>query len=142
MTRDEWNAVLATEAATPAQRGAIMGEFGRLGFGAHDRDQRLATAAAILGLDTLGSIRDLVMGDAGRLLHILQRTRDRSELSALASSAERGAGDVAPGHEGTLSGALIRVLAAVWPGIQALTGAGTATGKPGSSDHDRQERAL
>jgi hypothetical protein len=118
MTRDEWNAVLATEPATPAQRGAIMGEFGRLGFGAHDRDQRLATAAAILGLDTLGSVRDLVMGDAGRLLHILRRTRDRSELSALASSAEPGAGEVAPGHEGTLFGALIRALAALWPGYR------------------------
>jgi len=38
MTRDEWNKVLATEPARSNQRGAIMREFERLGFG--DADQR------------------------------------------------------------------------------------------------------
>jgi hypothetical protein len=93
MTRDEWKAVLAAEPATPAQRGAIMREFGRLGFGEADRGERLAISAAIVGLDTLGSVRDLTMGEAGRLVRALLAASDRGELPAPESPAAAGSSD-------------------------------------------------
>ena len=85
MNRDEYLEMLATEPATPNQRGAIMGEFARLGV--TDRGERLAACAALLGLGELGSTADLVMGEAGRLVNLLQRLRDRAELLAVVSAA-------------------------------------------------------
>jgi hypothetical protein len=88
MNRDEWNQVLETEPATPNQRGAIMDHFRRLGFHPQrDRAERLATCAALLDLDALGSTAELTMGQAGRLVHILQRTPGRAELAAAAAAA-------------------------------------------------------
>lgn len=85
MNRDEWNQVLATEPATDNQRGAILREFDRLGV--DDRPERLAICAALLGLDELGSTNDLVMGDAGYLVNLLRRTRDRAELPDVTAAA-------------------------------------------------------
>jgi hypothetical protein len=82
MTRDEWNLVLATEPATRHQRGAIMREFERLGFGEADRAERLAICARIAGLETLGSISDLTMGQAGQLVHALMDCTSRADLPA------------------------------------------------------------
>lgn len=90
MTRDELNQVLATEPATRTQVGAVLGEFGRLGVA--DRAERLALSAQLLGLDALGSTADLVMGDAGRLITMLRRTRDRVELPAFVAAATVGDG--------------------------------------------------
>lgn len=78
MTRDEYLTVLATEPATAAQIGAIIGEFGRLGIA--DRAERLAITAALLGLENVGSTTNLVMGDAGRLYRMLLDIRDRAAL--------------------------------------------------------------
>lgn len=89
MTRDEWNHVLATERATSNQRGAIMREFGRLGFhDERDRAERLGICTALLGLDELGSTSDLVMGQAGQLVNILQNVRDRGELADVIAAAD------------------------------------------------------
>jgi hypothetical protein len=65
----DWHAVLASEPATCGQVGAIHGECQRLGL--TDRAERLAVTATLLGLDGLDSTRDLVMGDAGRLVRML-----------------------------------------------------------------------
>lgn len=78
MNRDEYLEMLATEPATPYQRGAIMREFARLGVS--DRVERLAVCAALLELDGLESTRDLVMGQAGQLVAALLHTRDRVDL--------------------------------------------------------------
>lgn len=83
MKLDQWHAVLSTEPATPNQRGAIMAQFERLGFrSTYDRADRLTASAALLDLSELRSTRDLVMGEAGKLLCILQGFRDRAELDA------------------------------------------------------------
>jgi hypothetical protein len=80
LTRDEWNAVLATEPATSAQLGAVMHEFRRLGFAEGDRGERLAVSGAVLGLDALGSTRDLTMGQAGQLVRALMAYTERGSL--------------------------------------------------------------
>ena len=81
MNRDEYLALLETESLTPNQRGAIMGEFGRLGFHhLRHRAERLAVCAALLGIDDLGSTADLTQGQAGQLLNILRHTTDRTAL--------------------------------------------------------------
>lgn len=91
MTRDEWHQVLATEPATPDQLGAVMGEFRRLGFDHQaDRAERLAACAALLGLDGLDSIRDLVMGQAGQLVHALREVTDRAELETMTGAVPPG----------------------------------------------------
>ena len=81
MTREEWNKVLAIAPLTAAQRGAIQGEFTRLGV--TDRAERLAISAALLGLDRLGSTTDLTQGQAGKLLGQLRDIRNRDELAAV-----------------------------------------------------------
>jgi len=105
MKLDEWHAVLETEPATPNQVGAIMAEFRRLGFaGRYDRTERLAASAALLELGELDSMRDLVMGDAGRLLRMLQRFRDRAGLNAAGSRRALACGP-SPRDELSRSGA-------------------------------------
>lgn len=79
--------MLATEPATPHQRGAVLREFERLGFDEAGRAERLAVCAALLGLDELGSTTELVMGQAGQLVNMLQRVRYRAELPAAAAAA-------------------------------------------------------
>jgi len=74
---------LETEPATGMQRGAVLGEFTRLGYARADRAERLAVSAELLGLDGLGSTRDLVMGQAGWLYRQLQDTASRAELDEL-----------------------------------------------------------
>ena len=84
MRLDEWHHVLATEPATPNQRGVIMREFERLGFGEADRAERLAICAALAGLENLGSTADLRMGEAGQVYRVLLGVADRDELRAAA----------------------------------------------------------
>jgi hypothetical protein len=84
----EWHQVLATAPATPNQRGAIMGEFERLGFEEADRAERLAICAALAGLENLGSTADLTMGQAGQLYRMLLDIGDRDELLAAAGLAD------------------------------------------------------
>ncbi|MHB1593889.1 MAG: hypothetical protein ACYCO9_06435 [Streptosporangiaceae bacterium] len=124
MTRDEYLAVLATEPATPNQVGAIRGECDRLGLGG-DRDRRLAVCAAVLGLDGLGSTRDLQMGQAGRLVAVL---REAGSLGALdAPDAPDG---TAAAPRGCLIAEVVRLLAgitAMQPGPHE-TAADPATG--------------
>jgi hypothetical protein len=81
---DQWHAVLATAPVTPNQRGAIMREFERLGFGEADRAERLAICAALAGLEHLGSTADLRMGEAGQIYRALLDVGDRGELLAAA----------------------------------------------------------
>jgi hypothetical protein len=80
MTRDEYLKVLATERATPDQRGAVMREFSRLGFGENDRAERLAVCALLLGLSEVDSTRDLTMGQAGYLVRLLGACTSRAAL--------------------------------------------------------------
>ena len=82
MNLADWHAVLASEPATARQRGALMREFGRLGYRDCDRAARLAAAANLLGIAALDSVRDLVMGQAGYLLHVLPAFPDRAALEA------------------------------------------------------------
>jgi hypothetical protein len=99
MDRDEYLAMLAIESATPNQRGAIMREFGRLGFHPRrDRAKRLAVCARLLGLDSLESTAGLTQGQAGQLVNALQQVRDPSELPDLATAPRRGQDH--PGPEG------------------------------------------
>jgi len=79
---DDWRQLQATEPATPNQLGAVMHEFGRLGYRDNrwDRPARLAAASALLHLERLGSTRELTMGQAGQLLHALQGFRSRAQL--------------------------------------------------------------
>jgi hypothetical protein len=85
MTLEEWHEVLATKPATPGQVGAILHAFQCLGFSDEERAMRLALSARLLDLDGLASTRDLVMGDAGRLLRLLGEFGDRAEFEAAAS---------------------------------------------------------
>jgi hypothetical protein len=119
MTRDEWNQVLATKPATGPQVGAIIAEFERLGVA--DRSERLAISAELLGLEELGSTTDLVMGDAGRLVATLRRTRHRGELpDVTAADVDE---DLADEHDSddrdeneriTFSEAIIQIVAMVY----------------------------
>lgn len=78
MTLDEWYAYISAAPATSYQRGRIMAECSRLGIG--DRAERLAICAQIAGLGELDSTRDLVWGDAGRIVRVLLDAGDRAEL--------------------------------------------------------------
>ncbi|HEY1621757.1 MAG TPA: hypothetical protein VGG25_29320 [Streptosporangiaceae bacterium] len=79
---------LETEPLTERQLGAVLGEFRRLGLDRPaDRAERLAVSAELLGLDGLDSTRDLVMGEAGRLVSILRNTASRAELATLPAPA-------------------------------------------------------
>lgn len=71
---------LDSEPLTVRQLGAIHREFGRLGFGPADRDRRLAAAAALTGLDTLGSLTHLTMGQAGLLVQVLASCQSPAAL--------------------------------------------------------------
>jgi hypothetical protein len=86
VNRDDYLAMLATEPATGTQVGAVIGEFERLGV--VDRGERLAITAELLGLEHVSSTTDLVMGDAGRLVAMLRRTRDRAELPDISAPAD------------------------------------------------------
>ena len=82
MNLAEWRTVQETELASPRQRGAVMGQFTRLGYGRADRAARLAVAARILGLDDLASTGDLTTGQAGMLLGTLSGFASRAGLGA------------------------------------------------------------
>lgn len=112
MNRDEYLEMLATEPATPTQVGAIHGEFARLGVSA--RAERLAISAALLGLDDLGSTRDLVMGDAGRLVGMLRQTSARSELPDV-EQLDGGQADEAE-HRPTLAEVIAEAVAYLFGG--------------------------
>ena len=84
MTRDEYLAMLDTEPATPTQRGAVMRECDRLGLA--DRAERLAILAALLDLDALGSTANLTMGQAGKLVNLLQSTQNRGDLPEITTA--------------------------------------------------------
>lgn len=116
MTREEWCAYAESVPLTPDQRGAILGHCERLGL--TDRAERLAVFAELLGLDDLATTADLTLGQAGRLVNLLQRTRDRDELPDVGEhqadeSAE--AGDGQDGNEGiTWPGVIARIVAEIY----------------------------
>jgi hypothetical protein len=74
-TREEWKAELAEHPVTPNQLGRLHREFARLGYRPADRDARLATCAALLGLDDLATMKDLRQGQAGQLVGMLGHDR-------------------------------------------------------------------
>ncbi len=100
MNRAEFLQKLATEPATPRQLGAVMHEFERLGYrrSTVDRPARLGVAAALLHLEQLGSTHDLTMGEAGRLLHMLQgfRSGSRADLETWLFYRPHGRADPVP----------------------------------------------
>ena len=122
MTRDEYLHMLGTEPATSTQVGAIIGEFERLGVA--DRAERLAICAELLGLEELGSTSGLVMGQAGYLVNLLQRTRDRAELAAVTAAAvgdgqDDEHGDGQDGNEPiTWPEAIVRIIAMLYTALQ------------------------
>jgi hypothetical protein len=85
--RDEWLELAATEPATSDQVGAIHREFARLGYREAERAGRLAASAALLCLDGLDSSADLTLGEAGKLVRLLQGFTSRAELAAELSPA-------------------------------------------------------
>ena len=79
-----WHDVLATEGLTPNQRGALMSEFGKLGFHPrYDRAERLRIISALIG-QPVTSTADLKMGQAGALIDALQGCATRRGLQHLA----------------------------------------------------------
>src|SRR5579859_1671348 len=122
MTRDEWLVVLATEPATAVQRGAVMGEFHRLGLdGPGARSERLAICAALLGIADLGSTRELVMGQAGQLVLALRQIPSRGDLpAALAAARQRGADQAGDRMPYVSAGSLLRSVAAMLGSLDQL----------------------
>ena len=112
MNRAEYLRMIAIEPATPNQVGAVHGEFRRLGLDG-DRPARLAAAAALLGLDDLGSSRDLSMGQAGYLIHTLRGLAGAEELAATRRAGARARGAPGPCE-------LMAAIAAAWQQIAAL----------------------
>lgn len=102
MTREEWNAYAESVPLTPDQRGAILGHCDRLGL--TDRGERLTVLAAVLDLDELESTAGLTLGQAGRLVNLLQHTSGRADLPDVTAAAvgdgqdDEHAGD---GQDGT-----------------------------------------
>jgi len=143
MNLDEWHAVLATEPATSNQRGAIMREFGRLGFGEEDRAERLAACAALLGLDELDTTGDLTMGQAGQLVGTLMRFADRGELTAAAYLADAGSADGSGQPAGRVAlRDLIRAIAVAYAGMPALTRADPRDQGDGTGPGTGQDRGT
>lgn len=115
MTRDEYLAVLATEPATANQRGRIMAECDRLGL--TDRAERLAVLAELLDIDELDTTAELVMGQAGYLVHLLQRTSGRAELPGIAAAAadvDDQGGEQPAAESLTIAGLLMQIAVALW----------------------------
>jgi|SRR5450755_827184 hypothetical protein len=133
MTRDELNEMLATEPATRNQVGAIRREFERLGFRETDRAERLAVSAAMLELGSLGSTRDLTMGQAGCLVCLLLVTGDRSELPAPGRAAVIEADDSGCDRDRFTLAAMIRAMVVAYLRAVAPGGAGAVSGKTGDS---------
>jgi hypothetical protein len=133
MTRDELNEMLATEPATRNQVGAIRREFERLGFREKDRAERLAVSAAMLELGSLGSTRDLTMGQAGCLVCLLLVTGDRSELPAPGRPAAAGTDDAGCNRDCSTMAAMIRAMVVAYLRAVAPGGAGAVSGKTGDS---------
>lgn len=73
-----------TEPITGKQCGALMGEFVRLGYGY--RPVRIEATQILTGRPDLCSTWELLMGEAGRLLHQLRQVQDQAELVALIES--------------------------------------------------------
>lgn len=71
------------EPATPRQVGALHHQFERLGYRPADRHARLATCAAMLGLDGLDTTKDLSKGQAGQLAARLAGITGRGHLAAV-----------------------------------------------------------
>jgi len=102
--------------ATITQVGALHREFARLGFMVADREERLDLAAELLGLDGLGSFRELTLGKAGWLLSHVSRCGTLAELEEAAAAALV---PQEPGRQDGPSGActlaqLIAVIATEW----------------------------
>lgn len=114
MTRDEYLAVLATEPATANQRGRIMAECDRLGL--TDRAERLAVLAELLDIDELDTTAELVMGQAGHLVNLLQRTSDRAELPGIAAAddVDDQGGEQPAAESLTVAGLLMQIAVALW----------------------------
>ena len=86
---DRYRVRMASEPLTRDQLGAIHREFTRLGFS--DRDERLTLTAALARVPgPIGSTKDLVMGDAGRVVGALIGCRTAAELYSLATPEPRG----------------------------------------------------
>ncbi|HXL96632.1 MAG TPA: hypothetical protein VN969_47605 [Streptosporangiaceae bacterium] len=126
MHLEQWRTVLATEPATLNQVGKIHREFGRLGFGEDDRPERLEICARLLDLEELGSLRDLTMGDAGRLISILVGVRDRAHLAGLLTEPDSPAPPLPSALIAAMAAAYLRTMTVPAPRV---TGSGTG-GRP------------
>ncbi|MEV4271966.1 ERF family protein [Micromonospora aurantiaca (nom. illeg.)] len=83
----------AAPGLSPAQRGMLLGLFGKVGI--DDRDARLRTASTLVGR-TLGSANELSKSEASALIDVLQaaaESADPAGVLAEAMTAAAGAGD-------------------------------------------------
>ena len=96
MNREAWYAYIESSPATPNQVGRIMRECDRLAL--VDRTERLAVCAVLLGLDDLGSTKELSQGKAGRLVNILLHTASRAELPDVTGEPQDADGDQIDGQ--------------------------------------------
>jgi len=84
-TLTEYRTRLGTEPLTLNQLGRIHAEFYRLGFHVSaDRAERLRLTAALARVPTIGSTKDLTMGEAGRTVGALTGCRTAADLYSLA----------------------------------------------------------
>lgn len=82
---------LDMEPLTSNQLGAIHREFYRLGFHVSiDRDERLRLTASLAKVPALTSTKNLVMGEAGRVIRALTECGTVDDLYALTRPEPRG----------------------------------------------------
>lgn len=81
---------LDTDPLTPNQLGAIRGGFTRLGFDPLGRPERLRLTAALARSGPVESTRELLMGEAGRVVNALGRCQTADQLYAMATPEHRG----------------------------------------------------
>jgi hypothetical protein len=140
VNRAEYLAMLENEPATPNQRGAIMRECDRLGLA--DRAERLATCAALLDLDALGSTAELTMGQGGKLVNALQSTRDRADLPDMTTAAgpgDGGQGEDGPGDGISAAEAITRIIVMIATAVRDFRSASRPMSAGISRDSPHEE---
>jgi len=80
------------ESVNAKLRGAVLGHFERLGFGADERDDRLAHLSVIVGHD-LASTNDLTTVEAKACAALLARCKDREAFIQLLTSGDKPEGE-------------------------------------------------
>jgi len=83
-------AAIGEQAARSGQRGLIHSHFKRLGFEAHERDERLAITALLAGTPGVESTNDLSEKQVAMVVERLSRCKDRPSLMERVGAAHGG----------------------------------------------------